>query len=258
MKCLGLDFYLACLRFNFLNLFLFVVLEILNHNLKYDLYLIFLHIWILLRELLNLPMLFVYQLGHRLTRLLCNRPFRGFNKTQILFPCHLAVGRDSEGWCGSSAVQQAEPELLHLAALSSLEDCPLPQLKIAHHHVYIPVNGKEERGRKGILLSSYRHSYKVQTDACVTFVCISIAETLSHSQKSYISQKSSEMEAVAGKQSSQQIYPLLRRKEFKENQQFPSSLFFYDFHPCHFIFFRSSSSSLICQSNLSLNLPIEF
>lgn len=108
MKCLGLDFYLACLRFNFLNLFLFVVLEILNHNLKYDLYLIFLHIWILLRELLNLPMLFVYQLGHRLTRLLCNRPFRGFNKTQILFPCHLAVGRDSEGWCGSSAVQQAE------------------------------------------------------------------------------------------------------------------------------------------------------
>lgn len=149
----------------------------------------------------------------------------------------MAVGRDSEGWCGSFAAQQRKrAELLHLAALSSLEDCPLPQLKIAHHHVHIPVNGKEERGRKGILLSSYRQSCKIQTYACVTFVCISIAETLSHSQKSYTSQKSSEVEAVAGKQSSQQIHPLLRRKEFKENQLFPSSLFFYDFHPCHFIF----------------------
>lgn len=65
----------------------------------------------------------------------------------------------------ASRYSSVRAELLHLAALSSLEDCPLPQLKIAHHHVHIPVNGKEERGRKGILLSSYRQSSKIQTYA---------------------------------------------------------------------------------------------
>lgn len=33
------------------------------------------------------------------------------------------------------------------------------------------------------------------------------------------------MEAVAGQQSSQRIHPLLRRKEFKENQQFLPQFF---------------------------------